>query len=464
VIILDFNQVFNLTAFFTSPFMLMFATVALGLCFGQIRFGKFSFGTSGALFVGLFISWLAYYLGSRLPESSPSYAAVRRALDSSLVSSQFFDLFLVIFVAAVGLHAARDILIVVKKYGPRFIVLAVLTVTVGFLATYGLTLGLSSGGSVSPFRVSGVLTGALTSSPGLAAALETAGAETRHIGEKYQAAGLERKQKILDAISPHTALNAAEIPALTDEQVVIYAERAAADIGVGHAVSYPFGVLIVILAMNFFPKIFRMNIDEEWERYRTELYGDGAEVKEKPEGKFSIPAFFFVAVIGYFVGGISIPLGPVGDFSLGSTGGVLIMALVIGCIGKIGPLNFRMEEKPLVFLRELGLSFFLAIVGLRYGGEVVKSLAESGVMLILVAVAVASASALFSLLLGRYVFKINWILLSGAICGAMTATPGLGAAVDSLKSDKPAAGYGTAYPFGLLMTVICCIILHKLPM
>jgi putative transport protein len=59
---------------------------------------------------------------------------------------------------------------------------------------------------------------------------------------------------------------------------------------------------------------------------------------------------------------------------------------------------------------------------------------------------------------------LNWIILAGAICGGMTSTPGLGAAVDSLGSDKPASGYGAAYPFALLTKVILVIILHKLPM
>jgi len=66
-------------------------------------------------------------------------------------------------------------------------------------------------------------------------------------------------------------------------------------------------------------------------------------------------------------------------------------------------------------------------------------------------------------LVGRYVFKINWILLSGALCGGMTSTPGLGAAIEAVGSDEPAAGYGAIYPFALLGMVIFSIILHNLP-
>ena len=64
---------------------------------------------------------------------------------------------------------------------------------------------------------------------------------------------------------------------------------------------------------------------------------------------------------------------------LESTGGVLIGALLLGYIGKIGPLSFRMDAKVLGVIRELGLSFFLAIVGLNYGYGAVDALTGSGI-------------------------------------------------------------------------------------
>jgi putative transport protein len=443
----------------------MFAVIVTGVLFGKIRFGKFSVGASGTLFTGLFFGWIAYGIGKNISDKDVSYGTVSKVMADGIVSSQFFDLFLIIFVASVGLLASKDILAVLKKYGARFIVIGVTTTFVGFLMTYGLTLAFTANSTVSPFAVSGVYTGALTSSPGLAAALETAKTESAKISEDYGDAGLEKKQEILDSISPDEKLDPAAYPVLSAEQVELYSNHAAAEVGIGHAVAYPFGVLIVILGMNFFPKIFRLNLKEEWERYETELQGVfGDAAGRPPEGEFSAVGFFLVAVIGYFFGGITMPLGPLGTFSLGSTGSVLIVALIFGCIGQIGPLNFRMEEKPLIFLRQFSLCFFLGIIGLRYGGQVAESVSRSGFVLILAAALICVVAATFSFVLGRFVFKLNWILLSGAICGGMTSTPGLGAAVDALESGKPAAGYGAAYPFALLTKVILVIVLHKLPM
>jgi uncharacterized transporter YbjL len=95
-----------------------------------------------------------------------------------------------------------------------------------------------------------------------------------------------------------------------------------------------------------------------------------------------------------------------------------------------------MDETILVTLRQVNLGFVLGIVGLRSGGEVVAALTQSGLVLAAASIIIAGAAATCSFLFGRYVLKLNWILLSGAICGGTTSTPGLGAAADALKSGK----------------------------
>ena len=156
-------------------------------------------------------------------------------------------------------------------------------------------------------------------------------------------------------------------------------------------------------------------------------------------------------------------MGPLGYVSLESTGGVLIASLALGYVGKIGPLSFRMDPKTLATVRELGLVFFLAIVGLNYGYGAITALAGAGLTLAIVSIIVGLLAILVGFLLGRYVFKLNWVMLCGAICGGMTSTPGLGAATDALGSDDPGAGYGATYPFALFGMIIFTIITFKLP-
>jgi putative transport protein len=256
--------------------------------------------------------------------------------------------------------------------------------------------------------------------------------------------------------------------ALTDDQKAQFIKNAEAGIGVGHAIGYPFGVLIVIIAMNFFPKIFRIDIEKEKLEFKREMADAkaGKTAKEIPEVSFDMIGFVFACFFGYTIGLITIDLSFIGlgNFSLGATGGALIGSLIVGYIGKIGFINFRMNSKILGVIREVSLAFFLAIVGLRYGFAVVDALAGPGAFLGLVALVVGVVAMMVGYVIGRYVFKINWIMLSGAICGGMTSTPGLGAAVEAVGSDDPAAGYGATYPFALLGMVIFTIILHSLPM
>ena len=164
------------------------------------------------------------------------------------------------------------------------------------------------------------------------------------------------------------------------------------------------------------------------------------------------------------MGGLKYNLGPLGYVGLGSTGGVLLISLILGHIGKIGFLHFRMNNKILGVIQEISLTFFLAIVGLRYGFYAFKAFCGTGIFLVITALMVGIIAMTIGFLIGRYIFKINWIMLIGALCGGMTSTPGLGAAIEAVGSDDPAAGYGAIYPFALLGMVIFSIILHNLPL
>jgi len=211
----------------------------------------------------------------------------------------------------------------------------------------------------------------------------------------------------------------------------------------------------------------QIDVEKEKLQYRKDLEEArklSSSVKEIKESKFDILGFVIACTFGYIIGNINIYLPLVGYFSLGSTGGVLIGALILGYIGKIGSVSFRMDSKILGIIRDLALAFFLAIVGLRYGYKAVDALVGAGAYLGVISLAVGIVGMLSGFLIGRYVLKINWVMLSGAICGGMTSTPGLGAAVEALGSDEPAGGYAATYPFALLGMVIFTIILHKMPM
>ncbi len=410
---------FDWAGWLTSPFILMPVAVFTGVAFGRLKIGRFSFGISGTLFTGLVIGWLVYQTYALPYEGAgnvPGYAA--DILKNGVVDIDFFYLFLILFVAAVGLLASKDLGAVLRRYGFRFVILGFLITFTGAVVTYLMVM--ASPGQ-NPFEVSGVYVGALTSSPGLGAAIEA---------------------------------------------VAGYGREAEAAVGAGYAIGYPFGVLVVILAVNFIPLFFHIDLQAEKEVFQREMTQAraAAGTKEIPEVPFDIAGFVLTIIAGYTIGSVRLYLGPLGYFSLGSTGGVLIGALLLGYIGRVGGIHFRMDNKILGVIREVSLAFFLSIVGLRYGYRVFDALAGGGVYLALVSLVVGITAILSGYLAGRYMMGINWIMLSGSICGGMTSTPGLGAALDAVGSDDPAAGYGAVYPFALLGMVIFTILLHRMPM
>ena len=464
---------FDFLNFLLNPFILLFITAGLGLLFGKIQFGKFNFGSSGALFVGLLVGWGVYTLAQDIYESgdpdAAGMSAARTIMETNggnIINTLFFSASLIIFVATVGLLAAKDLKVIIKKYGIKFIALGFLITVVGAAGTYASTAIVKD---TNPFAVTGVYTGAMTSSPGLAASLEAAEDRANEMADNYAELSEGEKEIVLSVLtmdSEYAGLEAGDVQSLTEDQKTSFVNQAVSQVGIGSAVAYPFGVIIVILAVNFLNVIFKFDLNEEKRRYKVEIEEarNVSGIRQIPTTEFSILSFVIVCFVGYLIGSIRIYMGPLGYVSLESTGGVLIGSLLLGYIGKIGPISFRMDPKTLVTLREFGLTFFLTIVGLNYGYGAIDAVIHSGVVLALESLIVGILAIMAGFLVGRYVFKLNWIVLSGAICGGMTSTPGLGAATDAVGSDDPASGYGATYPFALFGMVVFTIVLMKLPM
>ncbi len=457
---------FDIIKIITNPFILVFFTVSIGLLLGRIRFAKINIGSSGALFVGLAVGWAVHEFCAKVVEKGENalgYSSASRLINDGVIANIFFELSLILFVAAVGLLAAKDILAVLKKYGGKFIILGFLITLVGALGTYGATYLIDDANS---YEVAGVYTGALTSSPGLGAALESVKGQARDYAENYSDQPDRVKEKILLMVDPSGELSLENTKTLGQDQKDVYIFNAEAGVGVGYAIGYPFGVLIVIFAVNFLAGIFGIDVEEEKKKFAIEMEqlrkSDGGKLV--PTSPFSMTSFAIVSLVGYILGSVEIYLGPMGYFKLGATGGVLIMGLVLGYIGKIGPISFRINPEDLYVVRDMGLSLFLAIVGLKYGFRAFDALLESGIALALTSILVGSLAIMAGFLVGRYIFKLNWVMLVGTICGGMTSTPGLGAAIDAIGSDDPAAGYGATYPFALLGVIIFSILLHKVPL
>ncbi len=469
---------FNLTAFILNPLVLLFFTMVLGNLFGQINFRKFKFGITGTLFVGCGIGYFLTEYAATFPKGSPYYMSAMSIIQGKVINATMMNLALIIFLVGTGLLAAKEMKYAISKFGKQFVFIAIFIPFIGAVASYGFS---HFWDTLSPYQVTGTYTGALTSSAGLAAATESSDSESRRVAQDFANQPARTQDKILAIINNAKARDAKlqDRPApvvLTKENtkhletsdVEVFVTEAKAGVGVGHSIGYPFGVLFLILAMNILPTIFRFDVEQEKKEYfiqKAEDLKNNAELAPStmPEVAMDFVGFSLAAFLGYVLGSIKISLGPLGMFSLGATGGAIIVALGLGALGKLGPINFRMNATVLGKMRTYFLSVFLAGTGLNYGYRVVDAVTGSGYMIAIIASLVAILAILAGFLVGRYVFHINWMLLSGAITGGMTSAPGLGAAVEAVGCDEPAVSYGATQPLATLMMVIFSIIIHKLP-
>ena len=90
----------------------------------------------------------------------------------------------------------------------------------------------------------------------------------------------------------------------------------------------------------------------------------------------------------------------------------------------------KMHFNVVLFMTNQFVLMSLIVVGLKYGYITLVSIAGKGLYLTLIALSASLIAILTGFFTGRYVFKMNWIILAGGICGSMTSTPGLGIAID----------------------------------
>ncbi|GAI76424.1 unnamed protein product [marine sediment metagenome] len=188
--------------------------------------------------------YIPFQRGDKLFDTASKFIASR------IVDNDYFNLFLILFIATVGLLAAKDISLIIRKYGGKFIILAFIITLTGAISTYSLALLATN---TSSGEIIGVYTGALTSSPGFAAALETSSEQTLEQIDKYETLSKREKEILLNLIDTNKKLNPENTPTLNKEQKIQILKNQESAVSIGHSISYPFGVLIVILAINFLP-------------------------------------------------------------------------------------------------------------------------------------------------------------------------------------------------------------------
>jgi putative transport protein len=157
-------------------------------------------------------------------------------------------------------------------------------------------------------------------------------------------------------------------------------------------------------------------------------------------------------IVGFLIGQISLKVGGIA-IGLGTSGGLLLMGLILGYLRSTHPSFGRIPPATLWVFKELGLLLFLEGVGIS-AGQGLLAMKSQGFIVLLCSVLISTLPVIIAFLFGLHYLKMNPALLLGAVTGAVTCTPAMSAVSDDAKSSIPTIGYAGTYAFA---TVLCAI-------
>ena len=385
----------------------MFAIIFIGYLIGKINIKGVSLGTAAIFIVALFFG---HFKGVTVGYDGHEGSIAGWAEKLSTIDTWFKiiqNVGLILFVTSVGLIAGPTFFKNLKKNAKSYILLGLLIIASGSLVTALITILVPN---MTSAMAVGLMSGSLTSTPAFAAA--------------------------------QGALEGSEF----------YGE-----IAVGHAVAYPFGVIGVVLFVQIIPRLLKVNMEHERSLLAPVGDFDGEKkisTKLFTLDKFGCGAFALTVMVGLILGSITIPLPGGSSFSLGATGGPLIMGLIFGHFGHIGRLDLKVKEHLLSIFQEFGLVLFLIGAGIEGGAAFVDTLKVYGGLLFLWGALITIVPLFAGFFFAKYVLKLSLLNNLGSITGGMTSTPALGALIQSTGTSNVASAYAATYPIALVAVVL----------
>ena len=389
----------------------VFVVAALGYMLGRITIKGVSLGTAGVFIIALFFGALFFTpLTNQLMLKDPEVTFAKEAL--KIIE----NMGLVLFVTSVGFIAGPNFFGNLKKNFKSYVLLGLIIIifaSVTCIACIYFDIGVFKGEAehVKAMLV-GLMSGSLTSTPAFSATKD--------------------------------AVATAELQDVAT---------------VGHGIAYLFGVVGVVLFVQLVPKFCKADMAEERKKIVIEKAESVTEKKERKKPLIDVDDFGFMGlalaiVLGIFVGAFNYR-----NFSLTTTGGCLLVALVLGHFGNIGRINIMPKETTLKVMRELGLMLFLIGAGIPGGASFIKYFKAVyfiyGILMTLVPMIIGFFFA-------KYVLKMPLLNNLGSITGGMTSTPALGTLINVAGTEDIASSYAATYPIALIAIVVASQLIIKL--
>ena len=362
--------------------------IALGRILGKTKICGISFGATWVLFVGILFGHYGLTIDHELIHFLKEFG-------------------LVLFVYSIGLQVGPGFFSSFRSGGLALNGLAVFVIATGVLVTIGIYF--LSG--IPATTITGIMSGAVTNTPGLGAA----------------------QQAYFDTTG-----------------------NTATDMAQGYAVAYPLGVIGCILSF----VLIRMMLYRISGVHSNVASHNKVEMKgsfqNNPDQPNLIPIFMGIA-LGCILGSIPISFpGIPQPVKLGLAGGPLIVSILISRFGpKFHIITYTTPSANLM-IREIGISLFLACVGLEAGEGFVDTLVHGdGMKWIMYGALITFIPVLAGGLAGRYILKLDMNTLTGVLSGACTNPPALAYASEQDRdSDKTGVAYATVYPLSMFLRVL----------
>ncbi len=179
----------------------------------------------------------------------------------------------------------------------------------------------------------------------------------------------------------------------------------------------------------------------------------------KGTAEFSYISIGLGMALGFLVGAIQFPLPGIGKLAVGLSG-VLIVALILGNLRRTGGMNWTIPLSANLVMRNLGLTLFLAQVGMSSGPKFAATVTETGLLMLGLGAIVLVALVLPILILGLFVYRLPYDEVAGIVAGACGNPAILAYANKLAPTDRPDIGYAMIFPG---MTIVKILFVDIVP-
>ena len=182
-----------------------------------------------------------------------------------------------------------------------------------------------------------------------------------------------------------------------------------------------------------------------------ERVGNSSGDLDKPN---LVPIFLGI-VVGIIFGSLPIRFpGIPQPIKLGMAGGPLIIAILLGHFGPKYKITTYTTMSANLMVREIGISLFLAAVGIGAGENFVSSIVDGGYWWILYGAVITLVPVVLTFVIARLLAKLNFYQICGLIAGSCCNPPALAFAQGMYGSDYASVNYATVYPLSMFLRVL----------